>query len=98
MGIADEDVERALEGRRPGAADAFELWPENLPVFEVFCALGTQWRVLSGLNGTSYQGLDYPSAIALLRERRIKDRWTALEDLRVMEGAATPILNERASG
>lgn len=35
--------------------DTAEVWPENWPAFDLFTAMGTQWR--TGMNGPT--GLDY---------------------------------------
>ncbi len=80
--------------QRLAASDAlFDLWPENLPALEIFRALKTQWRLVAGFGGVTYQGLRYAEARAEIRERRVKDRAGMLADLRVMERAALPILN-----
>lgn len=72
------------------------LWPENLEAFEIFCALESQWRLVAGLGAVGYSGLIYSEATNLMCERGIarRRRLELLEDLRVMERAAMPILNK----
>ncbi|AWL04226.1 DUF1799 domain-containing protein [Massilia oculi] len=68
------------------AGEVVEIWPENLLAYDVFAALGTQWRV--GMGGAT--GLDYAAVPVVLRLKGVlRAEWTQLfEDLRVMESAA----------
>lgn len=53
-----------LEGSPPDAdLHPFYLWPENVPAWNIFVDLRTQWR--EGFNGRT--GLDYGAVIAHLR-------------------------------
>lgn len=69
------------------AEPAFYLWPENLPAFELWAEIQTQWRV--GMQGR--MGLDYAAVDAHLRQahrlrpRARRERWA---QLRAMEQAA----------
>lgn len=83
-----------LADRRPPPR-SFEVWQENLDCVVLFRRLETQWRKNAGFAGTSYQGLIYSEAIALMKERHIKPkrRVELLDDLAQMERAALPILN-----
>lgn len=69
----------------------FVLWPENLPVFKLWCSVQTQWQI--GWNGKS--GLKYEGVEACMRMQRIPHahRPELFEGLRVMEVAT---LNELA--
>jgi len=63
--------------------DPVELLPENEVVFDLFCSLGTQWRV--GMSGAT--GLDYGALYPLL-DRQYPDlnEWRqAFADIRAME-------------
>lgn len=62
----------------------------------VFTLLETQWRVISGMAGMVYQGLDYAAVESLLRLLQIKNRAKVFEGLRVMEGAALSVLNSNS--
>ena len=63
-----------------------EIWPENLPAYEAFNAMATQWRV--GMGGAT--GLDYGAIPVVLRLQGVpRADWPALfADLRTMESAA----------
>lgn len=82
LGLTEEDFE----------GDAVEIWPENLPAYELFNALGTQWR--TGMGGAT--GLDYNVVPAVLRLQAVpRADWPQLfADLRVMEAAALQVMRE----
>lgn len=65
----------------------------------IFCALTTQWRLVTGLAGGGYQGLDYSSIVAVLQLQGIARRdWPDLFwRLQTLEGAALTVLNEKRS-
>jgi hypothetical protein len=71
------------------------VWPENWTSLLAFLDCATQWRALpAGLAGVVlYFGLDYAAVRALIGHGPEADATFA--DLRVMEAAALPILNER---
>lgn len=71
LGLAGPQVQEMLG---PAGSDEFEVWPENWPVLEVFSALSTQWRVIAGIGGVIYQGLDYAAAESVLRLLKTRDR------------------------
>lgn len=77
--VPDRPVERAPE--------EFHLWPECLPVFDLWLAVQTQWRM--GMQGPT--GLDYAGVEAVMRHgprlppRRRRERF---ELLRAMERTA----------
>lgn len=92
--MLEEDAEDERE------EDAFEVWPENVEAVELFCVLATQWRVVSGLAGERFFGLDYAAVGAVMAMRNVKRRDQArlLSDIRVMEGAALRELNRKVNG
>ena len=71
------------------------MWPENWVVFEMFCALQTQWSV--GMVGAT--GLRYEAAYPLIdRAAKTKEEWSEMfEDLRVLEMAALKQMSENRS-
>lgn len=76
-------------------AAAVPIWPENLPAFEAFAALLTQWRV--GMSGAT--GLDYAAIPATLDMLGVSaDRRALFADLRAMEAAALDAMRERRNG
>lgn len=70
-----------------------ELWLDNLPAYNLFIVMGTQWRV--GMGGP--YGLDYSALPALwpLMSIRESDRADAFGDLREMESAALEQMNRK---
>lgn len=80
-------------GERPLEDEGFELLPENAPVFNAFTCLSTQWRMIAGMGGVAYQGLDYQSMPIVLRMLNLPESAENFNDLRAMELAALPVLN-----
>ncbi len=77
--------------------DITEVWPENWPLFQVFCAVRTQWRH-GGMGGAT--GLDYAAVYPLLDRLEPIPGQTlldTLDDLQTMEFAALEVLNAKRS-
>lgn len=83
----------AVMGDRPKEDQGFELWPENTPMFNAFTCLSTQWRMIAGMGGVAYQGLEYQSIATVLRMLDLPENRDTFNDLRAMELAALPVLN-----
>jgi hypothetical protein len=49
---------------KPDEPDYYYLWPDNVPTFNIWQRLQTQWRV--GAGGAT--GLDYTACVAYMRE------------------------------
>ena len=75
-----------LEARQ----ETVEVWPENWPAVELFCAVATQWRASFG----GVIGLDYTAVEAAMRMLRIKpaDRPDLFVRLQVMESEALAVM------
>lgn len=90
--------EAAAYSNRPAAE--FELWPENETTWDVFTALGTQWRklVMSNLESSIivYEGIAYHEVVSTLQLMGIKrKKWPEIfKGIRIMEMAALPIMNK----
>jgi hypothetical protein len=54
-----------------------------------------RWRIIAGLNGERWQGLDMTQAESIMRTRGIKrkERSRILDGLMVMEAAALGVMN-----
>jgi len=63
-----------------------QVWPDNWPVFMLFCDLRTQWRVAMG----GATGLDYTAVLAVMDLHGITadKRRDTLADIQAMEDAA----------
>lgn len=81
FGLTKEDV-----------AVTVEVWEENYPAFNVFNALGTQWRYsMNGITGLDYNVI--PNVLKLLGIQR--NEWTQIfDDIRIMESAALVEINK----
>ena len=82
-------TEKELAGTGYTPADyqeEVEVWPENWPAVDLFCAMRGQWR--EGLSGP--RGLDYGVLFQLLdRKGYTGDAWWAMfDDIVVMQSAA----------
>lgn len=75
--------------------DDFELWPEHWAAWEVFLSCRTQWRILVGMGGIQYQGLDYPALESAMRMLGLKGkkRREAFWQLQVLEDEALDVIN-----
>lgn len=76
---------------------AIGIFPENWHAWNVFRAMGSQWRTTGGFAGRIYEGLDYGALpIVLAEHRRVEPRQplhVLMPQLRTLESAAREILN-----
>lgn len=94
----DQDALLAAMGAPPEmwetmrAASSVAIWPENLDAFNVFGAMGSQWR--TGMGGAT--GLDYAALPAVMDFCQVKKkhRPEVFESVRVMESAALETMAE----
>ncbi len=96
LGAPLEVIEAAAAPAEPVQTD-IHVWEDNWPAVAMFVGLKTQWRMHFGMAGVHYQGLDYGAVEVALRLANIprRDRPAMLDDLRTMEQAALPLLNEK---
>jgi hypothetical protein len=73
--------------------DELYLWPENVPTWNLFQALSTQWLV--GMGGAT--GLNYESVNIVMDHRRIarRDRQRVFEEIQAMERATLQAWSEK---
>lgn len=78
----------------------FEVERENLTAVQVFVAMQTNWRIVAGMGGVVYQGLDYPALQSVANMLGIKRKTLPdlFDDIQIMEAAALPLLNEKSQG
>lgn len=81
-GDDDEDAEE----------DDFAVWPENWIALTAWLSIDTQWRVAGTMRQIVYVGLDYTAVKAVLDAAGHGPEVFA--DIRDMEAAALPLLNE----
>ncbi|RJF70866.1 DUF1799 domain-containing protein [Rhodopseudomonas palustris] len=105
LGLNDTSLAQLLDALA-GACAQFEasnetdgVWPENWDTVKAFCAVATQWRVVSVGGGDAparavFVGLDYTAARAGLDAEAIAVTPALWAGLRVMEAEACTALNE----
>lgn len=70
---------------------AFEVWVDNWPSFELFVAMGTQWQVgMGGATGLRYEAL--PVLAGAMGLRLGRKRMAALQE---MERAALKVMSDQ---
>lgn len=95
IGAPDEVLQAAKAKSKEGH---FLVFQEGWQAWRLFMALATQWRVIAGMGGMVYQGLDLGSIEPAMRLMGIKKKhWTGLfSDLKLMEQSALKELNARS--
>lgn len=79
----------------------FLLLPENVEPLDFFIGMTTQWRrLMSPVGRTVFTGLDYAAVEAAMRLHGLDAAAQAalFSDLRRMEAAALPVLNDTTRG
>ncbi|MFP2768035.1 DUF1799 domain-containing protein [Oceanisphaera sp. KMM 10153] len=71
------------------------IWPEHTEAWEVFRACSRQWRIVSGMAGAFYQGLDASALAATMDMMGVADRRTCLHQVGQIETGALELLNQR---
>ena len=68
----------------------------NADALRVWLAVETQWRVVVGMGGMAWLGLDYGAVDVVLRRAGLETPRAneVFGDLLVMEAAALPVLSE----
>lgn len=87
FGIALATVKRYME------PDEVEIWPEHLQAWEVYSTCDNQWRVITGIGGVHYQGLELSSVTTAMELCGVEDRRGCIAQVRVIEGGAREVLN-----
>lgn len=87
FGIALKAVEKYL------APDEAEIWPEHLQAWEVYSTCDNQWRVVAGMGGVYYQGLELSSVTTAMELCGVEDRRTCMAQVRAIESGAREVLN-----
>lgn len=83
----------AAWGLLPSDVEAVEVFEENIPAFDLFCYMSTQWMV--GMAGAT--GLKYEIAHHWLDRRQLgaEEYENRMYDLRIMEQAALEAMREQ---
>ena len=96
LGVSVDDIAAQRRAEHPDDEELV-LWAWHQQAVRLFWALRTQWRVISGLGGAGYVGLDYGVLSVLLPPLGL-DGLTPdlLRELQTMEAAALRHLNRPA--
>lgn len=73
----------------------FYVHPKNWLAFLIFMDCFTQWRVVAGMGGIAYQGLDYPSVWTVIKAHRCKKPWRVFRQIQYLETGALSEINGR---
>lgn len=91
------EIEAELGQRRAAQQEeeVIDVWPENVQIWDTFMALETNWRVIAGMSGKEYQGIERASIPMALEMAGVKKkaRRRVLDGLRFMERKALAALN-----
>lgn len=74
-----------------------EIWAEHIEAFELFAACSSQWRIVAGMSGVFYQGLDAAALAATMDMLGIEQghRRERLQQVRQIEAGALELLNQK---
>lgn len=74
----------------------FYLWPENVPAWNLFCKVRTQWNTDNG----EPTGLNYPGVEVVMRKHRIKrsEELDVFNKIQAMEEATLKAWSEKRNG
>ncbi|WP_375058419.1 DUF1799 domain-containing protein [Zobellella sp. DQSA1] len=78
---------------QPAEPESIGIWPEHIEAWEVFLASSGQWRIVAGMAGMFYQGLDAAALAATMAMLGVEDRRRCLQQVRQIESGALEILN-----
>ncbi|MGP7732930.1 DUF1799 domain-containing protein [Oceanimonas smirnovii] len=71
------------------------IWPEHTEAWELFLACSRQWRIVAGMAGAFYQGLDAAALAATMEMMGVADRRTCLHQVQQIETGALELLNQK---
>jgi len=89
-----ENPETEYKDRSQEDPGIFYVHPDNWLAYEVFCRCFTQWKVISGMGGVAYQGLDYSGVwIVISSVVKRSQRNRVLEQIQFIETGALSTIN-----
>ncbi|MDR0458590.1 MAG: DUF1799 domain-containing protein [Burkholderiaceae bacterium] len=77
--------------------DRYELPPALWPAWECFVSTWNQWRIVAGLGGIWYEGIDHASLLATMNLLGVKKakRRAVFGHVRVLENEARALRNQQ---
>lgn len=94
------DIDRLIPPEEQLAAPKdYELWPQHARAWQLFVASATQWRLVMGMNGAYWMGLEMPGVDVIRKAHGISDQdWSeVLNQLQVLEREAKRLRNEASA-
>ena len=84
-----------IEGRPADAEpEAYEVMAQNADALRIWLDCENQWRVLAGMGGAIWLGLDLNAADVVLRRSGLGNADQIFADLILMESAAMEVLGK----
>jgi hypothetical protein len=71
----------------------YYVHPKNWQAYQVFRHCFSQWRVVAGMGGIAYQGLDYPSVWTVIKAQRCKRPHRIFRQIQLIEAGALSKIN-----
>lgn len=77
--------------------EKIEVWAEHVEAFDLFIACSSQWRIVAGMSGVFYQGLDASALAATMNMLGIEQghRRERLQQVRQIESGALEMMNKK---
>lgn len=100
LGVSGQELHVAAAASLGDQAAKLVVWDLAWDAVRLFDAMRTQWRVVAGMGGLVYLGMDYGPLRGLLRPLGLwarRDDAELLRQFQVMERAGRDELNKRAS-
>lgn len=99
--VLNVDIDKLIppEVQRDAPED-FELWPQHERAWWLYRACETQWRLVVGMAGAYWIGLDMPGVEVIRKAHGISDEdWPyVLSQLQVLERETKKLRNQRSGG
>lgn len=70
-----------------------EVWEEHQTALDVFLACARQWRIVAGMAGAWYQGIDATALQATMQMMGVEDMRSTLWQVQQIEAGASEELN-----
>lgn len=100
LGVSGQELQVAAAASLGDQAAKLVVWDLAWDAVRLFDAMRTQWRVVAGMGGLVYLGMDYGPLRGLMRPLGLwprRDDPELLRQFQVMERAGRDELNKRAA-
>ena len=94
-GAPESEIRRLVA--QDGGDEDFQIWPENADALRAFLFASTQWRVVAGMGGVVWMGLEQEALERAFRRHPpadLDDAWWAAQ---VIEAEAVRLRNEESA-